>query len=220
MTANTIQGKLAEFFKTSEPYVYKKGAAILRAGDVPSGVYYIESGFVKVYNLNLDGTENIIIILRPGEIFPGPWVHSKIGETQYDAITSVVLRRKTHKAFEELLDTNLQALREVHNYTLNIIEVLVNRIDNLELTASYARILNRLLLLAKRFGENKGTEVSLAAPITHSVIANSINMSRETASRELEKLKCKGLIDENNHIITIKDIKKLKNELSGFLDKK
>lgn len=198
--------------------MYRKGEIILRDGDVPSGVYYIEEGFVKVYSLSLDGSENLHVILKCGEIFPRNWIFDRdVEHVSFEAITPVVLRRKTKESFLDLLNSDAEALREVFMLCLDIMDILLNRIENLELTTSYPRVVNRLLQLSRRYGDRKGLEVRFAAPITHANIANSINMSRETASRELERLKAKNIISEENHIIYIKNISKLETELQTYL---
>jgi len=213
--------KLVNFFETSQKYLYQKGEIILRDGDMPSGIYYIEKGFVKVYSLQLDGSENLHVILVPGEVFPRNWILGNYYEhVSFEAITPVVLRRKTRQSFIALLDSDKDAIREVFKMSIDFMDVLINRIENLEFTTSYPRVINRLLLFSKRFGQRNGNEVKFAAPLTHTNIANSINMSRETASRELEKLKTKNLIEEKNHIITIKDITKLEKELTSYLEQR
>jgi CRP-like cAMP-binding protein len=213
--------KLTYFFNTGQYFDYRKGEIILRDGDIPSGVYYIVEGFVKVYSLNLDGSENLHVILKPGEVFPRNWIFDKaIEHVSFEALTQVKLRRKPKEAFVAILDTDTEMLREAFKISLDFIDVLLNRIENLEFTSSYPRVINRLLLLAKRLGERNGNEVRFTAPITHTNIANSINMSRETASRELEKLKKKHIIVERNHLIIIKDITRLEQELVAYFQKK
>jgi CRP/FNR family transcriptional regulator len=212
-------GKIASFFETSREYSYRKGETILRAGDIPSGVYYIEKGFVKAYSVMLDGSENLWLIHKPGEVFPGPWIFGyEVGNVTFEAVTPVVIRRKPKDEALALLDSNPDATREALNMAISIIDVLFSRIENLELMNSFSRVIKRLLILSQRFGIKNGLRVTLSVPLTHTHFANSINMSRETASRELEQLKQKNIITEKNHIITIEDIEKLENELTDYFE--
>jgi CRP/FNR family transcriptional regulator len=214
-------GKIATFFETSREYSYRKGEVILRAGDIPSGVYYIEKGFVKAYSVMLDGSENLWLIHKPGELFPGPWIFGfETGNLTFEAVTPVVIRRKSKDEALALLDTNPDATREALNMAISIIDVLFSRIENLELMNSFSRVAKRLLILSQRFGVRTGLKIALSVPLTHTNIANSINMSRETVSRELEKLKRKKIITEKNHIITIEDIEKLESELTDYFENK
>lgn len=190
-----VSSKIGAFFKTSQEYLYRKGDVILRAGDIPSGAYFIEKGFVKMYSVMLDGSENLYLIHKPGEVFPGPWIFGyEAGNVTYEAITPVIIRRKPRDEALAYLNSNPGAAREALDMAIFIIDVLFNRIENLELTNSFSRVAKRLLILSQRFGMKNGAKITLSVPLTHTNIANSINMSRETVSRELEQLKRKKLL--------------------------
>lgn len=77
-----------------------------------------------------------------------------------------------------------------------------------------------MLFLADRFGVKKGKKIIIEAPLTHSDVAMSINMTRETASRDLEELKRKGLVEYKNHLFTIKNMKRLREELAKYYEVK
>lgn len=213
--------RVSAFFNSSQRYLYRKGEVILRAGDIPSGIYYIEKGFVKMYSVMLDGSENLYLIHQPGEVFPGPWLFGyETGNLTFEAITPVIIRRKSKSETLAFLNSEAEAAREALDMAIYIIDVLFNRIENLELTNSFSRVTKRLLILSKRFGTRNGFKVALSMPLTHTNIANSINMSRETTSREMEKLKRKNIITEKNHFITIENIEKLENELTDYFESK
>jgi hemerythrin-like metal-binding protein len=71
-----------------------------------------------------------------------------------------------------------------------------------------------LIYLAERFGQAHGKEVTIKAPITHQDLADSINMSRETASRALELLIEEKLFEQRDHTFVICDISKLQMALN------
>ena len=71
-----LADRLHTFFTQFRSFPYKKGDIILRAQDSPSGVYFIESGFVRVYSFTEDGEENLHLIYKEGEIFPLVWVYT------------------------------------------------------------------------------------------------------------------------------------------------
>ena len=61
----------SEFFKkNSKTFRYRKGEFIIRPDFPPSGIFYIEKGFVRVYFLTGDGEEKLYIIYKEDEIFP------------------------------------------------------------------------------------------------------------------------------------------------------
>ena len=82
-----------------------------------------------------------------------------------------------------------------------------DRIDGLEYTHGYSRIVYQLVALAERYGKPHGSGVIIMAPVKHHDIASSTNCSRETVSREL------GLVVSEDHLIVITDVKKLQHEL-------
>jgi CRP-like cAMP-binding protein len=64
---------LIELFKLGTYLSYKKGEFIIRPGESPPGVFFIESGLVKAYDITKYGEENMLIIRKDGEIFPLIW---------------------------------------------------------------------------------------------------------------------------------------------------
>ncbi len=217
---NEGKSKLVGFFTQSRQYSYKGGDVILRPEDTPSGVYYIEKGFVKVYSITRDGEEKLHIIYKAGEFFPLIWAFSNVTkDVFYEALGEVFLRRRAKEEFLEFLTSDCArgccpTLFELVARLIDILGVHVDRVDNLELTKAYPRLVARLLFLAKRFGKKEGSGIVIDVPITHLDIANSINMTRETASREMEILERKKIIKYRGRLIVIKDTDKLKGELS------
>ena len=132
----------------------------------------------------------------------------------------MILHRKAKVDFDTLITSDLEASREIHAVMLDVVNTLAQRIENLEHTNAYARVVLHLLGLAMVFGNQKENKITLEVPLTHYDFAHSINMSRETASRELEKLKKKNLISEKNHLITITDSQKLRQEFDVFYENK
>ena len=68
-------------------------------------------------------------------------------------------------------------------------------------------------MLADRFGEKTKDGIRIKAPIRHQDIAESVNCSRETASRELAKLNKKGLIGTVDGNICVKEVGKLMDQV-------
>lgn len=207
--------RLFKYFCKSKPLHYKSGDIILRPDDIPSGIYYIEKGFVKVYSITEEGDEKLHVIYKPRELFPLIWVFKGITkDIFYEALGDVILRRLSKNIFLKLVKEDNLSLLSLIDRIIALFDIHVDRIDNLELTKSYPRLVARLLFLAKRFGKIRGKKIIIEVPIAHKDIANSINMTRETASRELERLEKLGLIKYQDHLIVITDISKLKQELS------
>ena len=193
---------------------------MIRAGDIPSGVFYIEKGFVKVYAIEQNGEENIHIIYKEGELFPVMWALRGVSkDVYYQALGQTAVRKLSREEFIESVRVVRNAHIELLSKITTIIDVHTDRIENLEIARSYPRIISRLLFLAQRFGKG-GKEVIIKVPLNHEDIASSINMTRETASRDLEKLIKSKLIKYRKHFIVIKDKRKLEEELKKYYEKR
>lgn len=128
-------------------------------------------------------------------------------------MTNVEVLRAGKDKLRSALGNNTWLSRETLSQTVNIISVYTQRIQTLEYRSARERVIAELIYLAERFGERHGKEIIVNAPITHQDIADSINMSRETASRALGLLFEEGLMGQKDHLFVIKDIHKLQAAL-------
>ena len=211
---NVSSKEITDFFQKQKSRAYKKRQLILRADETPNGVYYIEKGYIKVYTLTENGDEKIKNFYKPGEIFPLIWTFGNIEKTVFfEAMNDTILKKIPRQKFLDFVKTDKKILLDILSRVISIFIVYSDRIDTLGYTKTYARLISLLLSLAKRYGEKYEKNILLEVPIGHKEIANSIAMTRETASRELEKLTKKNIISQKGHLIIINDIKKLKREL-------
>lgn len=207
--------KFSGFFQKGKLMHFKKREILIRPDDFPSGVFYIEKGHVKVYSITEDGEEKLHIIYKPDEIFPLIWALRSIQkEAYYEALEDLTVYRISQKDFLDFISSNPGAAFELADRLAAAFDVFIDRVDNLEITKSYPRLVARLIFLAERFGIKEDNGILINAPIAHKDIANSIAMTRETASRELAILEKKGLIKYKNHLIFITDPEKLQSELT------
>ena len=192
-----------------------KGEVIIQGYEEPEGVFLIKSGFVKAYSISHSGQRNLLLIHEAGEFIPLPWALDGAHTTGlfYEAMTRVTVLRTAKDRLRSAMGNNSWLSKEIMNQTVNIVSVYTQRIQTLEYRTARERLLAELIYLAERFGERQGKEILINAPITHQDIADSINMSRETASRALELLFEEGLMGQEEHLFTVKDINKLQAQL-------
>lgn len=194
---------------------FSKNEVIIQGYEEPEGVYLIKAGFVKAYSLAHDGHRNLLLLHKAGEFIPLPWALDGAHTTGmfYEAMTNVEILRASKDKLRAALGENSWLSREILNQTVNIISIYGQRIQTLEYRTARERILSELIYLAGRFGERHGKEILINAPITHQDIADSINMSRETASRAIEQLFEENLMGQKDHYFNVKDIGKLQTAL-------
>lgn len=208
---------IENFFAQAKQITYKKNEIILRPDDVPSGVYFIEKGYVKVYSITEDGEEKLHIIYKPGELFPLIWVlQGTLKNVYYEAMDTLTVRRCSKEKFLQFIKEDADVIYQLLSNLVNVFNVFADRIDNLEIPKAYPRTVARILSIAERFGVKSGNQIVIQVPITQKDIANSITMTRETASREIERLEKKNLISYKNHHVVINDVGKLREELLKY----
>jgi CRP-like cAMP-binding protein len=202
-------------FNDGELIYFTTGQIIINGFDEPDGIYLIKSGFIKAYSISEDGQMNLLLIHIAGEFIPMPWALAGAHPSGlfYEAMTDVIVLRTSKDKLSTEMATNTWLSQEVLKQTVSIVTIYTQRIQTLQFRSARGRIIAELLYLAERFGKTIGTEIIIYAPITHQDVADSINMSRETASRAFELLFDEGLVGQKDHLFTILDLTKLQLEL-------
>lgn len=205
--------QLIAFFHKGHKRVYKKGEIILYAGDEPQGVYLIENGLVKIYALSRQGTEHIHLFYSDGDVFPLIWIYTTaVRNVHYEAMKETTVWLVPKKDFKKFVATDPEVADRLLDKVTGLFRLYAGRIDNLLYSNSYERTAYCLLSLIYRFGKSIDGKIVVDEPLTHQHIASSINLSRETTSRAMERLQKKKIInyDKQRHIV-ITDLEKLIN---------
>jgi CRP/FNR family cyclic AMP-dependent transcriptional regulator len=205
---------LVDLFRGGSTLRYHKGEYIIRPGETPSGVFYIEEGFVKAFNISKYGEENLLTIRKEQEVFPLIWaLTGQERDIIYQAMAPVTLKRVTREAYVTFLHSRPSVLLPILDMVTEMYRLHSERLLNLEYRSVRERLVSFLLTMSERFGQETDGGMVIQVPLRHQDIASSINSSRETASRELAVLERKGLIENKRSYITLKDIDKLQEYL-------
>jgi CRP-like cAMP-binding protein len=215
-TRQTKDESISAHFSDGILMNFVKEETIINDIDEPEGVYLIKKGFVKAHSVSKSGQGNLLLIHEPGEFIPLPWALDGPHTTGlfYEAMTDVTVLRASKNKLRTAMGHNSWLSQEILKQAVNTIILYTQRIQTLEFRTARGRIIAELLNLAERFGEGHGKEIFIDAPITHQDIADSINMTRETASRALEVLFKEKLMGQKDHLFTILDLPRLQAALS------
>lgn len=204
---------LERFYNQYPAIRYKKGETIVHAHDPPSGIFGIQEGYVRVYSISEQGKELTLIIFKPGSIFPVTWGVAGLSNLYYvDALTPIVIRRAPRSDFRKFLKENPDVLYSLIKRLLVRISGLMIRMEYMTFGSAYNKVASILSICADRFGRRKGKKIIIQMPLGHKDIANLIGLTRETTSIEMKKLQNKKIIDHTNHLLVIKNLKKLQKE--------
>ena len=195
--------------------LYRQGTHIFMQGDPLTNVYFIQQGQIKIYRTDMQGKEQIVNVLREGEMFPhmgffrkGSYpAHAEVSE---DAILIYI---PIH-SFEEFLKTNPEICVKIFRILGDKIVDLQNRLEEKILHNTYEQIILLLIRLAKSHGRKYDDDQYIfTTQFTNRDLANMIGSSRETVSRTLTYLKKAKLLSTDPAGNMILNMTKLKDEL-------
>lgn len=205
---------LSSLFQSGVSKRFDAGQLIMNGQD-ESGVFLITEGFVKVYSISDEGLEYLHVIYKKNEIFPLIWaLRDTRRRVFYEAVSTTTVTEISKKTFNDALKNDGSPSHQILAQLAEQFNIYADRLDNLQYKKAYEKVVFRILFLAGRFGSKTPAGWLIKAPITHELIAQSINLARESVSRQIEKLETKGYIEYRQGQILIKDIKALSREFS------
>ncbi len=206
---------LATFFQQGTRLTYKKGEFIIRPGETPSGVFFIEKGLVKSYDITKYGEENLLVIRKDGELLGMTRAFtSKSKQVMYTALSPVVVWLLPQEQFTQLLQTSPEVTLSLLHMVTEMYRVHSEHILNLEYRTVRERLISFLLSMANRFGTETPNGLLVDVPLRHQDIASSISATRETTGREITALEKKGLLSNSSSRFTLLDVQTLQRYLN------
>ena len=208
-----LKKKAEAFFLRFRQIKLEKGELVLKADRTLTDVFYLKNGYVREYTGSAQGVELTLHVFAPGSFFPMTDLLAGIkNRYYYEALTSVELYVAAKEKVLEFFKREPDVVMELTRRLLLGLDKLLMRIEYLAYGKAEEKIISTLLFLARHFGRQKNNGVQIQYLFTHKDIASFAGVSRETASRELEKLLKRNLIAYKKHLITINDIRQLEEQ--------
>ena len=208
-----LQEKIDTFFQQYKLLSYKKRTMIQHSNDSSSSVFYIKSGYIRVYRISEDGEELTLTILKPGDFFPLTYgLHHTESSYYLEAITALELWKAPQEHFLRFMKRDVDVLYELTNRIFIRFDGFLARLEYMVFSNAYTKVATTLLMCAKGLGEENGNQIIVKVPLTHKDIATMVGITRETTSLEMKKLERKGLLSRNGKNIIITDYKQLADE--------
>ncbi|KXX68662.1 Crp/Fnr family transcriptional regulator [Flammeovirga sp. SJP92] len=187
-----------EKLQTHTCHFFKKGQPIFQEDSMPTGVYCISEGLVKVTKLGSNGKEQILRIAKPGD-FVG--YKSLIKGSRYRASaiaiedSSICLIPKA--IFMELLHENVEFYQQIVHLLCEVIDNAETKITDIAYKPVRGRIAEALLVLDKAFVDKEHIT------LTREDLAGLVGTVKETAIRIISEFKHEKLIEINKRSIKI-----------------
>lgn len=190
----------------------KEEEMIFKEGDTPKGLYYVQSGCVKVVvnrshaRGRTTTNEYVTKLVSPGEYFGyKSLVKGQQIQSHAKAVKSTVLWLYPRELIQVAIAQASPLIKLLLNQAVNDLESF-ETISQLHYLASVQeRIAYQLVLLADRFGVQTPNGISLNLKLTRNEFAQLASTINESLSRHLTEFKNEGLIDLNGKEIIIKN---------------
>lgn len=175
-------------------------------GEPGEAMFFVKSGKVKISKQSQDGREQILHLLKDGDVFAEVVL---MGNADYPA-TAQVLEDTTVGMIRKR--DFLDFIKEQPKVTMNLLRIMSLRLRQANQTMSdlasqntNSRVARLLLTLAKDHGHKAEDSYIIDLPVSRTEMANMIGTSRETVTRVLSSLKKDQIIDIKKNKIYVFD---------------
>ena len=189
-----------------------RGQILIYEGDTVENIFLLVSGYVKVSNILVNGTQRTIFIYTPGDAFPLTSFLTGVGVARYfyECMTDTEVKVMPQQKFQELIKGNMELGEELITYTYNLNLQFADRIEILSAQSAKHKVASLLAFLAAKAGTRKGDTAELNIPLTSQNIADMCGLTRETSSMQLIKMKKAGVVSGSRQLsINLPKLRKL-----------
>ena len=193
---------------------FTKGQDPLSSVDTQRYFYFVISGKIKIYQVDLaSAKEQILYILTYGDMFD---VVSLLDHQSSEYISEVL--EDCHLIQVPLADVEQMILEDAkfRQYFYSYLAKQLKSMEELALSLSFYDVYQRVIRLFTRFiqVENGKTTLKVIDNLKHDDIAAMVGSVRKVVNRSLQKLKKDEIIELSRKKIEIKNFQKLLEKLS------
>lgn len=203
--SNLTEEEMLEIANITTEAKFEKGSYVYMANDLGGKLYVLHSGRVKISRLNINGKEQVLRIVEPGEF---------MGELTLLSNTPLTDNAEVlEKTLMCMIDGN--RLKELMNkypsIAFKVMEVLSKRLEQAESLIEKINLNTVEQRLASALLDLVNSKNEIILNMTKGDFASSIGMSQETLSRKLTSFQDEGIIELiGQRKIIVKNINALK----------
>lgn len=190
---------------------YKKGHIVFYEGRIPTGVYCLEQGLVKIYRVGMDGKEQIVRISTPGSLLG---IRSMLSNERYTAsaatIEDSVICFINKSFFFHLMNKYPKMNTEMVGHLCEMLKEAEDKIISIAQKPVRERLAESLLILNQVFKPNGENEIKHKISLPREDLANIVGTATETVIRFLHEFKDEKLIAIKGRSIFLINVEGLK----------
>ena len=190
---------------------YDKEQIIFFEDEPGEGLFLLKSGKVKLTKMVESGDEQILTIIKPGNIFAEVVL---FGNANYPA-TAVALEDSELYLIRSKDMENI--IRDNPSIAIKLLDVMSKRlrraqklVRDMGLKDTTRRTASLLVYLAEEYGVERNNKIKIDIKLTQQELSNMIGTTRETISRVLNKFKGEDIVSNKSRKMIINDLTKLK----------
>lgn len=203
--------KIQEFASQKHTFPCKKGQQFMIENAPTQGLYFIQSGKVKILKTGIYGKEQIVRLATEGDIvgFRGFGTSNRylIGAA---AIDDIVLCNFSNDIMQEILKTIPEFTYDMMLFYAEELNKTENKVKKIAQMNVRERVIDTLLYLHKKFGHHNN---QINVNLTRKEIADFAGTTDEQVTRIYSSLKKEGLIAIVNKKVSLLEIEKLQREI-------
>lgn len=211
-----VLAKLQSFFSRYPTRLVQKRDVLIRAREEPAGIFYLRAGHVRQYTISRNGEEMTLNIFKQHTFFPMAWAVGAYASVYYFEMMEhgeVVIAPKEEVL--TFLSKEPTILFDLLKRLYSGVDGLLSRLEYLMSGTARQRLIAMLLLSMRRFGAEEGNDMVIHLHLSHQDLAHLTGLSRETVSREMARLKKKGILTYKGKFVSIQNLHNLTRELIG-----
>jgi CRP/FNR family transcriptional regulator len=195
-------GKITGFFSLGRTLIYKKGETILDPQTVLDGAFFIVSGSVKMTAISENGDESVINIFRPGAFFPMSWIlNDTTNRFFYQAEDNLEIKKVSKEDLLNFLNSNPDVVMDLVKRIYRGLDGYFLKMEQLMSGTAFTRLLSEIWIVSRRNGSK--TDPHPMFSISEKDLAAQTGLTRETVSREFQKMIQQGLISYDKNRLKI-----------------
>lgn len=188
---------------------YKKGQIIFNQHSSPHGIFVIYSGKVKVFQLAENGKEQIVRMVKEGDVIG---YRALLSNENYTSTAETLVDSKIcfipKELFFSLMSKNYSITERLMKHLTTDLKHAESKVTGLAQKSVKERMAEALLFIKETYGfENDNKTINVV--LTREDIANLVGTATETAIRLLSVLKTQKLIDFDGKKIKLLNIPQL-----------
>lgn len=190
---------LAQLAKETIIHQLKRGAVVCRRGELLACFHAVAHGQVKLVLRAANGEERVLRIVGPGDTFGEALVlRPQPNPLDAVALSDALVLELPARPVNALLERDPHFARGMLARLAQRMHELVAELETCTLLNARQRIASYLLGLP-------GAEGRIRLPVTKTLIASQLGVTKETLSRLLRELSDRGLIQIHNRNIVVRD---------------